>query len=65
MHTAQPDMVRLTIADYEGQRWQVPQLQDVLWPDGDFGERWGFTFSTRFRPSYTRWCCTARTLHGL
>ena len=41
VHTAQPDIVRLTIADYEGQRWQVPQLQDVLWPDGDFGERLG------------------------
>ena len=36
--THRPDVLRLTISDTEGQRWQVTQLAQQLWPSGDFSE---------------------------
>ena len=32
------DILRLTISDKAGQRWQVTQLAQQLWPSGDFSE---------------------------
>ncbi len=36
--THRPDILRLTISDKAGQRWQVTQLAQQLWPSGDFSE---------------------------
>ena len=36
--THRPDILRLTISDKAGQRWQVSQLAQQLWPSGDFSE---------------------------
>ena len=36
--TYRPDILRLTISDRAGQRWQVTQLAQQLWPTGDFSK---------------------------